>query len=69
MTKSSDVTWLRRYLLSWTFIENRFASKAHKNQQDIFTAMIGFVTLDCLFCAIKEVAKGDKTNHSYENIL
>ena len=41
------------------------------NQQGIFPTMIGFVTLNLatFFVLSNKVAKGDKTNHGWENTL
>ena len=49
-----------------------FTSKEYSNSQGVFPTMIGFVTLGYLLfigdCA-KKVAKGDKTNHGWDNTL
>ena len=49
-----------------------FTSKAHNNLQGGFPTMIGFVTLDHLFCMIpykQKVDKGNKANRGWENTL
>ena len=68
-TYSSDIKIGPRSLYLAIYLLLTFTSKAHKG---VFPTMIGFVTLGHLFLPDpykQKVAKGDKANHGWENIL
>ena len=57
-----------------TYLLQTFTSKAHNNLQGVLPTIIDIVNLGHLFASsplnnCKKVAKGDNTNHGWENTL